>query len=310
MQQDFVCATFNCSGALSRNDQASKFFRKFCEDGHYGGRSKPTETRQGLYVVAPSGKFLSSRNTLDADETRGVLNNGLRRWQKVKSNEPATPVKATGKTKQMSYPAGGVVLREVMRDLPRPVADRNAWRHNLDHLWLKRDDCLAVLPEELKKGAIRELDGNFRRRLLLYHLVDQVRGESSSWAEKDIEKGKLRTKIVAIDDQQIRLLLAGKAKMVQKPTGEQNPFSGKRISKDRGIDLRVAGELIFDRKSETFSRFKVVAVGERWGTDVYSFRHDDPGPHPIGFAFEILPEESKLIPPPAYARWLPYFESN
>jgi len=308
LQKNFVCAAFNCSGVLSRKDQTGKFFQEFCEQGHYGGHTKPTNTRQGLYVVTPSGKFLSSQNTNNANQVRGVLNTGLRRWSALKGNEPATlEQKSVVKGRELQLPEDGIVLREVMRDLPRPVADRNAWRYNLDHLWLTQSDCLALLPEELTKGAKRELTGNFKRRLLLYHCVDQVRGESNPWVAKNIEIGTLVTTIKKINDQKIGLSLNGKARMVQKPSGERNPFTGTRVSKERGVDLKIAGVLIFDRESQTFERFNVVAVGERWGTDVYSFRHKDPGPHPIGFAFELLSEDAKVRPEPAYARWNEYF---
>ncbi len=40
-------------------------FRSFSEKGHYGGREKPTGTRQGTYAVAPSGEFLASINNND-----------------------------------------------------------------------------------------------------------------------------------------------------------------------------------------------------------------------------------------------------
>ena len=32
------------------------FFRGICEQGHYGGRTKPTNTRQGIYCATPSEK--------------------------------------------------------------------------------------------------------------------------------------------------------------------------------------------------------------------------------------------------------------
>lgn len=261
--------------------------------------------------MTPSGRFITSKNTNASSQARGLLNLGLRRWKSFKSEEPkaAPRRKDASITSEMPLPKDGIILREVMRDLPRAVADRDAWRHNLDHFWLSRADCLSLIPEEKKKGAIREIEGTFKRRLLLFHLVDQVRGESSPWTESNVRSGRIGTRIIEIDEDFIKLSLTGIAKMVQEPNGEKNPFTGKRVTKERGIDLKISGAMIFNRKSETFERFDMVGVGDRWGTDVYSFRHTDPGPHPIGFGFELLPPKSRNRPVPAYAWWGDYFES-
>ena len=40
------------------------FFRGFSEEGHYKGRGR-NETRQGIYCVSPSGRFLASVNSSD-----------------------------------------------------------------------------------------------------------------------------------------------------------------------------------------------------------------------------------------------------
>lgn len=235
----------------------------------------------------------------------------MRRWRTLKADEPATiPKSGQDSSPKLNLPKDGIILREVMRDLPRPVVDRHAWRHNLDHFWLSKADCLSLVPEELKEGATREVEGNFKRRLILFHLVDQVRGESSPWQDRNIEASQVETRIASVKDGQITLTLRGSARLVQKPNGEINPYSGTRVTKERGIDLKISGQMTFNRKTETFDRFDMVAVGQRWGTDVYSFRHKDPGPQPIGFAFELLPRESRNRPAPAYARWPDYQKTS
>lgn len=253
-------------------------------------------------MVTPSGQFLSSKNTLNSNEARGVLNSGLRRWRSFKANEPKSVPNSSART-ESQLPKDGLILREVMRDLPRPVVGKHAWRHNLDYFWLLKEDYLSLVPQDKKEGATRVVEGNFKRKLLQYHLVDSVRGESSPWEESNILDGQIETTITEINDEQIKLSLRGNAKIAQAPSGQRNPFSGKRVNKERGVDMKIAGEMTFNRKSETFDRLDLVAVGERWGTDVYSFRHTDPGPQPIGFAFEILPAESRNRPKPAHTGW-------
>ena len=44
-------------------------------------------TRQGVYVVAPSGKLLGSINRRDPAAVAKVLENGLRRWRALPDEE-------------------------------------------------------------------------------------------------------------------------------------------------------------------------------------------------------------------------------
>jgi hypothetical protein len=40
-----------------------RLFQQVAEQGHYAGRTTPTDTRQGIYAFAPSGAFLGSMNS-------------------------------------------------------------------------------------------------------------------------------------------------------------------------------------------------------------------------------------------------------
>jgi hypothetical protein len=71
-------------GRLQRGkDPESLFFQSFCEEGHYKGRVEPSNTRQGIYAVAPSGKFLASVNTRDERQMRRMLETALERWEQM-----------------------------------------------------------------------------------------------------------------------------------------------------------------------------------------------------------------------------------
>ena len=61
-------------GRLQRGDDAEcRLFQGFCEQGHYGGRTLPTRTRQGIYAIAPSGRFLASINATQPDRIAAML---------------------------------------------------------------------------------------------------------------------------------------------------------------------------------------------------------------------------------------------
>ena len=71
-------------------------------------------------------------------------------------------------------------------------------------------------------------------------------------------------------------------------TGEVNPFNNFKVSGERGIEAVIKGWLTYDVEAEAFTKFDMLALGERWGTATYNFRNDDLKRSPIGFAFELL----------------------
>ena len=257
--------------------------------------------------MTPAGNFLASGNPLNAHGARGVLNQSLRRWNALKGDEPKTLPKINSKIKLgKGLPTDGIILREVMRDLPRSIQNRDSWRHNLDHFWISQSECLELLPEKIEAGESKDIEGNFKRKLLQFHVVDQVRGQASPWKKGEIKDSKLKAFVESADDQWIKLNVVGAAKMRKEPSGQQNPYTGNRVSRERGMDLKIAGLATFNRSTQRFEKFDMVAVGERWGTDVFNFRDKDPGPHPIGFAFEMLPADAANRPIPTFSRWANY----
>ncbi|MFK7766335.1 MAG: hypothetical protein AB8B55_03875 [Mariniblastus sp.] len=208
------------------------------------------------------------------------------------------------KNAKVEFPENGLALRETMRDLPRPKQARalDKWRHNFDQVWITTDEASAFLPTEVKLDAEIEIDEPILNRLGRFHFVDHVRGSATAWDKDDIKSGTLKSRITKINDSEIHLELSGAIKISQKPSGKINPFLKRRITKDRGLDLSIAGRLIYDRKSESFKRFDIAAFGDRWGTDVYNHRHNDMGPDPIGFAFSLDTSKSAKERTPLFAR--------
>ena len=51
--------------------------RELAEQGHYAGRTRPTNTRQGIYAAAPSGVLLASVNTRSAERMAAMLEEAL-----------------------------------------------------------------------------------------------------------------------------------------------------------------------------------------------------------------------------------------
>ncbi|MEM7783634.1 MAG: hypothetical protein AAF623_09800 [Planctomycetota bacterium] len=294
---------------IHKQDQEGSFFRKIAEQGHYAGRTIPTSTRQGLYIATAGGNLLSSRNTTQAKQVTGLIGRGLAAWEKINPDQ----IRAFGveldadPNYTVQFPEGGMILRETMRDLPREDQVRfETWRHNFDHVWLTRDEVNAFIPEALEPDFQYSVRESVVRKLARFHFVDQVKGEATPYRDSQVKNAVLNAKV----EKELKggrwfVSLNGTAACSVPPSGEKNPYSGQKIRKPRSVDLEIRGRLIFDPESRSFTRFDLLAFGDREGTATYNFRFDDMGPVPIGFAFELLPNrpENRIRPKFAGSRY-------
>ena len=292
--------------AQHQQDAEGEFFRKIAEQGHYAGRTKPTATRQGLYIATADGNLLASVNTTSVIRVMATVNHAIEAW---KETNPSS-VNKFAETNQpdvrygVEFPSGGLILRETMRDLPRANnSGHETWRHNFDHVWLTAIEVNSLVPKNSDVGQAFEIPEDVARRFAAYHLVDQVKGEADAWDRSDVQIAKMKAEVVENKDGKIKIKLSGSAKCVKSPTGEVNPFTKNKITKDRGVDLKIQGWLTYDENSKSFDRFNLLAAGQRWGTATYNFRSRDMGPAPIAFAFEMLPNAPENKTRPKFLMW-------
>lgn len=123
------------------------------------------------------------------------------------------------------------------------------------------------------------------RRLVRYHLADYVRGETSSWPFEAIRDAAMALTVTEETPEWVDLRLSGSAQLFS----EGSWYEG--ACQVRGLDASLLGYLRFDRRTERFVRFDVVAVGSRWGGTDYNVRQDDLEPAPIGIAMTIAGQE-------------------
>ena len=292
-----------------RKDAAGDYFRKIAEQGHYAGRTKPTNTRQGLYVATAGGDLLASVNSTDANvvlkmmkqavakgqqrQARGVSNDG----GKLSADE------RRDKNYYVSFPEGGLILREVCRDLPRPNTNFKNWRHNFDNVWLTAKEADSFKPTAAVVGQKYKIDDAVVRRLAQFHFVDHVNGECEAWNKGDVKEAALEAEVVSVAGDAVKIRLTGSARCVKSPTGKHNPYTGTKVNQERGVDLRIVGYLNYKPSSKSFRSFELIAIGPRWGTDTYNFRQKDMGPEPIGFAFRMQEKKPENMTQPKFLVW-------
>jgi hypothetical protein len=314
----FIPVAENCSPLQGQPDAKGEFFRLVAEQGHYGGRTYPTSTRQGYYAFTADGKLLDAMNARDPERMASMMRTSLRRWQALSEGE--SEAQGNGSAVQVSdyeppnlYPAGGLVLRLAARDLPREVDTRkDDWRKhawNLDYAWFAPEEARALVPDGHVPGSRRHAPRSVIRRLGRFHLRDFVRGEPPAWPAEAIRHGELTSEIVEVSGAQVRLALRGHIRLEWQHRWVR-PEDGEERRYDAGYDAALAGEATWDDHQGVFTSFELVASGPRWGTAQYNNRADDLGPAPMGIAFSLAGSEPRDRTPPHQIHHRDYFRSE
>jgi hypothetical protein len=269
------------------------FFRGFCEEGHYGGRREPTDTRQGIYCCTPSGRFLASANTTDPRALARMLEQALLRWEQVPEAErylPEAPDPLAGRALrgEARYPEGGLVLRVTSRDLPREGAPRD-WRArawNRDFAWFRAEEARGFVPE----GDAGEVPAALVRRLARCHLVDSVFGQTVPYRDEEVLEARLVATVLGRRDGRVELRFSGRARVEARGSWPMGGLRREVKEMTRGFDAEIEGRGVFAEAEGRFVEFELVATGPRWGGTQYNVRDDDPGPAPMSVSFALAGE--------------------
>ncbi len=209
------------------------------------------------------------------------------------------------------YPSDGLVLKQTLRDLPRteghPSPQNRPEAINFDYAWFRAHEAREFLPERLEVGARRDLPRTIVRRLARFHLLDSVRGETPPWREAYVKEAQLSTAVVAIEGANVHLQLDGTVLNAQGGTWAIRAFQEQREGMTRGYHCRLRGELTFDTVEGAFTRFDLLAIGDRWGGTEHNGRFDDLPPAPMGIAFQIAGSTPADRTPPHANLW-EYFD--
>lgn len=295
-------------GRLQRGDDAEcRFFQGFAEQGHYGGRSEPSDTRQGIYMVAPSGHFLASVNTRQPDGVLRAMEQAWAAWEALPREqrllaELAPIVLAEQERFEARFPEGGATLRVTVRDLPRDESpdDWRAAAWNEDWAWLRADELAALCtpPADAAIGARWSAPEALARRLARAQLVDFARGQTSPFRDEHVERAELEVALRAREGDVLQLELHGRSRVVQSGRWRVSGFDGEAGDQARGLELAWEGRATWNASAGALLDLELVAWGPRWGATQFNGRHDDLAAAPIGFVLELVePEPAQRVAP-------------
>jgi hypothetical protein len=293
-------------GHLQRaKDPEALLFQQIAEHGHYGGRTVPTDTRQGIYALTPGGVFLASINHNAPDRVAAMLTTALARWDELTQKErlgDALPETSAAQASRIErrFPDGGLVLRVATRDLPRDAAACTDWRAaawNTDTAWFWKEEVPGFVPADAKPGATRDVAGPLVRRIATCHLLDSVRGQAPAFDARDVETAKLTSTVTAVEGDTVTLKFVGAVRIVARGKWRTRGLDDvPPTDQTRGFDATLLGSATWDAKDARFTAFELVAAGPRWGATQYNGRADDLGPAPMGVVMTLAADDDRVAP--------------
>jgi hypothetical protein len=278
-------------------------------------------TYQGVFVATPNGLLLagSHEDMHDARKVEKLLLRGLEKWGKLSPAERLMTREVFARAsadlaevdERNRYPQDGLVLSVICRDLPRspkPSTSPSRNAYNQDFAWFRKEEARGLVPEKPGKGARREVPRDLVERLARFHFVDLVRGHTSSFPQKAVERAELTAEVINVKGNLVALSYKGRTRTSEVHDGVH--IEGKWNAKGpgipepqtRGIDARLEGQAVYDLKAEKFVSFELVALSERWGGNAYNGRLDerDFGPAPLGFVLKLAGDSAAERVQPMY----------
>lgn len=308
VKENFVAVVGDDWYQRRRKDDVGRFFRSVVDQTWKAGKWEPGggDNRQGIYCFSPSGRMLTELKNVGSNppELRRLLQGGVNGWNRLPADERRPGAVTVG---TVSYdpayhrplPPGALVLRQYQRGLKREAGGTLAahdfkfheapvWAQR-DRAWILEGEWKALVPAAPAPGAVVEVPGALRNRLLRFHFVEALVGEPGAWSRDQIRSAKLKLTVESATPSSVRFQLEGSVLLTTEPDA-----SAARC----GLEGNLAGVLTYDRTRGAFDRFDLILVADCWGALNGHNAVSRKGRNPVGFAFELgTGAEADAVPP-------------
>jgi hypothetical protein len=259
-----------------QKDPEGDYYRKICLQSP---QNNVNSTTQGLFLVAPDGTLLGFTNNRSPEWARDMIKKGLAKYQPAEAALLQNPKPDPN----FNYrpPDGGFVVTVTTKVLKGYDAAANAemgfFQNSLgrDVLWVRKDEQQAL--------ARGELMPSLQRRLAMFNLLDNTRGEPHHWEASEIKKVEMSLKDGVI---------TGKAHLETE-------------SGDRAYIAEIRGTV--ESKDGKVTRFDVVSRGQAWGASGCTLVAKPKDKFTLAVACRIASgtDEADKVMPQGAKSWLP-----
>jgi hypothetical protein len=285
----------------------------------YVAKSRPDEGTgwlrgSNLVLMTSSGRLLQG-DLKDRNELAQALQGVLDAYAQLPEGERRAKSVESEVKSQESPPADGLVLTIYDRPMGRDSEgqyrlptqdDLGGLRSEAPHgqrssLWLTKEECQSLIPNEPQKGQTYDVDAKLAKRIWLYGLVPQsLWVVEETWKPDSVKQGELQVTVDEVSPQTLRLRLHGSVLMTGPTVLHEWPSRKFIKNLTNRYDARLEGVLHFDRVQRQIKSFDLVALGDysgRWFAGHKGWIEATPdAPLPLTFAFEIDDSAYKLPP--------------
>ncbi|MCI0682538.1 MAG: hypothetical protein L0Y71_10575 [Gemmataceae bacterium] len=213
-----------------------------------------------MFLCTAGGKLVAGHQDRN-------LNGWLANWSKLPMSDRQPGVASiedrgarVPQVRDPQPPADGMFVRTFMRAL-----DRNSQGQfvapdklslgisktvikaepNRDGLWLTADDWKSLVLADPKVGDVHQVPAAIRQRIFRFHLVDGACCLPGFWQPKQVQGGSIQMTVTEVTPADVSMKIDGWAKLG---------------AKDAPTEFTLAGAAGYDRASNKFNRFDVVAL--------------------------------------------------
>lgn len=244
------------------------------------------DTAQGLYIVGADGKFYGFINDNDPKDVLSFLSKGRSSFQKDAPSQTSISADELSEPFSDRPPADASVVRLFTRIRPVPAgSDKLNNSVGRDHLWILGKEVKEIVARSGEGHKSFPMPRSLVARLVLFHLVDNVRGEPDTWNEDEVKQALFSAEMVH-DDGAI------------KTFNFHGDFSAQTADDKRGITGTIDGEFDID-SGDQISKFRAFAQAQAWGVSRFT-PGAPPGRFPLVIAMiEANDDISRVVPPEA-----------
>lgn len=272
VQNEFIPATGE--HILLSRGAFSQWYVGMVQQARPGFRGPNQQSTQGYYVVGADGTgVLHDANTFSVERLNQFLDRGLQRWRQAgpRAASTITPEQQR-QAEPVPPPPGTSVIRLFTRIRPVPAgAHFTNQRLGLDYMWITQEE-VRQLAQEGNSGQPFALPTSMVSRMVLFHMVDNVRGQVPTYQPQSVSRATFNARAAGGTGNMRRFTFAGDyAKRDSRPPRWN----------DRGQEGRVEGEFEVDVSASRITRLRAVAESQGWSDATFSPYPPPSGRYPI-----------------------------